>query len=825
MHTPLNWISLYTPIDTLLAKKNITDIAHEYSIHTAEIDGIEEHRIDKVVIGKVLRCEKHPESKKLSICEVLIGAGETTVILTGAPNIATATYVPVALVGAVLGGNFTIGERMMAGYMSRGMICGADEIGLALESDGGIMVLEDIWERDILESMIGRSVFDLSLPFPGINGKVYAYTLGDTTFEIDNKFITNRPDLFGVYGNAREWWAVFDLPFESYIAKEVPTHKTPFPLSIQTDRCLSYNAIKMDTIQVSKSPLSLALMMQRAWLAEKMDLVDITNLILTEFGQPMHVFDADKIIGGITVRLASKGEKILALNGVEYELTGDDMVIADDRGPIAIAWVIGGMDSAVSDLTTNVIWESATFDAVSVRLTAQRHSIRTDASTRYEKSLDPLLAGFATSRILDYLKFLEKNINITATASYLNEEKVNHITIDVEYDFINKKAWTPIPETRVQGILQKLGFEYTLKKTGLSIVVPSWRASKDISIKEDMAEEVIRIYGYDHIEPTPLDANFSISTKNTTKDLRNICLDFWKHQNWNEAYNYSFSNTELDTKAWLVDMSDAIGIQNAYNVDYTHMRRSLSVRLFESIANNRNNEKQLRFFEMGNVYSRNPVYTNTVNELINTINPKPYGEVPMIAGATTDDDIASLRESTELFLNSVLGYLPPLRQTKNDASTLFHPGITWEYHVWDMTILRFGKVHPETTEAFNIPHDTLYWEADMRILQDGYLDREIRLQPISRFQSIPRELNFIMDESLHTGPLASMIEAHHPWIQGVIVDSIYRDKEKIWKKQKSVNFAFFLQSQEDTISDNQALEIQNDIIALMSSHGCQLRSL
>ena len=255
----------------------------------------------------MIACEKHPDSKKLSIVRVNIGNNEEETILTGAPNISEATYVPVALVGAVLGGDFTISDRMMAGMMSRGMICGADEIGLATESDGGIMILENTWDRDLLESQVGKSLFDLSLSFPGMGGKTYTYTLRDTTFEIDNKFITNRPDLFGVYGNAREWHAVFDIPFTEYTPGIQSSNDTPtLPLNIETDRCLAYNAIKMENITVNKSPFGISLMMERAGLAPKMDLVDITNLILTEFGQPMHVFDADKVSGTITVRLAKK---------------------------------------------------------------------------------------------------------------------------------------------------------------------------------------------------------------------------------------------------------------------------------------------------------------------------------------------------------------------------------------------------------------------------------------------------------------------------------------------------------------------------------------
>lgn len=301
-----------------------------------------------------------------------------------------------------------------------------------------------------------------------------------------------------------------------------------------------------------------------------------------------------------------------ALNGIEYTLTEEDMVIADDNGPIALAGVIGGMDSAVSETTTNVIWESATFDAVSVRLSAQRHGVRTDASTRYEKSLDPLLASFAVGRIYDYLEFLGKNIETTAIGSYLDAKQVNKPIINVTYDFINTKAGTVIPHEKVNAILTRLGFEFTMNNSELVIVVPSWRASKDISIKEDIAEEVIRVFGYDNIPLQTLGANTGISSKNQLKSLKDISLNFWKHQNWNEVYNYSFTNKSLDEYIGYDSMENSVGIQNAFNVEYTHMRRSLSVRLFDNIAKNCNIEDSLKFFEIGKVYTKENNYTETL---------------------------------------------------------------------------------------------------------------------------------------------------------------------------------------------------------------------
>jgi phenylalanyl-tRNA synthetase beta chain len=830
MKTPLSWISLYSPLSPLLEKNTLKSLAHEYSIHTAEIDGIEDHFIDKVVIGKVISCEKHTESKKLSIVEVLVWNGEKTTILTGAANIALATYVPVAVVGAILPWDFVIWERMMAGMLSRGMICSDDELGLATERAEWIMILEEHWDTNLLESMIGQSFFDLTLPFPGHTEKEYRFPLRDATFEIDNKFITNRPDLFSVYGNAREWHTVFGVPFAEYNSKSVDTIlsgvENTFSLKIETERCFAYNAWKMEDITIGKSPWGVSLMMERAGLAPKMDIVDITNCIMTELGQPMHAFDADKIVWWITVRMAKVGEKLLALNGSEYILTSDDMVIADARWPVALAWVIGGMESAVSESTTSIIWESACFDPISVRLSSQRHGLRTDASTRYEKSLDPLLTRTVLPRVLEYMRFMGKTGEISAFAEYLSKEKVNHTQIDVSYEFLSTKIWITIPETEIKRILLNLGFIIKNEEPWiLTIEVPSWRATKDINIREDIAEEVWRVYGYDNVPLIPLTANFSISQKNADKVLRDKTLSYFSHRWWSEVYNYSFSNQELDKKLSLGSADDAVAIKNAFNVDYTHMRRSLAGRLLENIRDNSRHNESLRFFEIWNIYSRNGQRNALVEEFLKDIDTTPFSERKMIAWVMQSSSIDTLRQEIEGYLENVLGFIPPLFQDNGAILPFLHPGISGSYMIGDDAIVRFWQVHPETIESYEIPLWVFYFEIEFTSLLNLVNESDRVFHPLSRFQTIRRELNFVMDERTRTGDVANHINATHPWIQNITVDSIFRDEVKVWVGKKSVNFAFSLVNTENTISDNDALEVQNNIIATMEKLWYNLRTL
>lgn len=842
MRIPLSWVSLYTPISGLISESNIRDLAHQYSTHTAEIDGIEEYRIDKVVVAKVLSCEKHPDSKKLSIVRVNQGEFGEETILTGAWNIVDAKYVAVAMIGAVLPGDFTIAERPMAGMISRGMICGADEIWVSKAESTGIMILEEIWDEKELEKMLGKSFFDLKLPFPWRKGETYYYPIWEPMFEIDNKFITNRPDLFSVVGNAREFHAVFDLPTHlTPFNLETDTDKTPqgtksLDTKVETKNCLSYHLLEMIDIEVGKSPLGISLMMDRAELSVKMDLVDITNLIMTELGQPMHVFDKDKLKGNITVRQAKKWETILALNGSSYTLTPDDMVIADDSWPVAIAWVIGGMETAVSEMTKNIVWESACFDATAVRLTAQRHGIRTDASTRYEKSLDPILAGTTFPRVIEYLKFLEKNIVFGGTSHFLDATRVNNICLDVEYDFINMKAGVLIPKEAVNGILTRLGFKISVPpgntaikniqsmdsvsdvfQERIHIEVPSWRASKDINIKEDIAEEVARVYGYDKTPFISLWWSFSIGKKNVDAKLRNIVLSHLAHKNWNEIYTYSFTNEKLESQILNNSLEDAIKVVNAFNEEYTHMRTSLAPRLFMAASDNVKHAKQFGFFEIGKIYKKDVL---NQSPLLKDISPKPFLEEKKIAWVRIGGTLENLRKDIEWLLDKVLSYIPPVHT--GTSLSFLHPGASGRYMEDDRIIAEFWKIHPAVASNFWL-EEWFYFEIDFSTLLEHMEDGEVRFESISRYQTIPRELNFVMNTHTPTGEVARTLDALHPWITHVTVDSIFEDAEKIGSGKKSVNFAFTLSSHDATISDEEALSVQNLIIEEMEKKGFELR--
>ena len=577
-----------------------------YSIHTAEIDAIEEVGIeDKVVIAKVISTRPHPDSDHLNLVELDCGSLGARKIVCGAENVRTSKYVALAVVGAKLGAerDFEIKLSTIRGEASEGMICSEDELGLQEERAAGIMVLENHFPESLLASKLGTPFYDLEISIPGNGTDIYSFPLKDTVFEIDNKFITNRPDLFSAEGNAREFGAIFSLPFTSYTGN-FPEVSKKLSVEIDSVYVLSYELISIENLSAGVSPLGIDQMLRKAGITPKYDLVDITNSIMTELGQPMHAFDADTVVGNITVRQARDGETLLALDSKEYTLTSKDIVIADAEKVLAIAGVIGGMSSAVSATTKNVYFEAACFDPVSIRLTTQRLAVRTDSSMRFEKSLDPTLARRVLPRVLDILKFLGKNTTCTGAFSYLDSTKVRDISITMDLAFIEKKLGLTVSKERTEEILSRLGFETTFSGNSFIAKVPSWRATKDISIKEDLVEEIGRINGYELVPDTPVTGPFSIATKNESIELRNQINTYFSSERLFEIYDYSFSNQKKDALIGYADDSNAVHIQNAFNVEYTMMRRSMVSNILEAVAENLKQQKKFGFFEIGKIFEK-----------------------------------------------------------------------------------------------------------------------------------------------------------------------------------------------------------------------------
>ncbi len=548
------------------------------TMKTAECEGVErvgEH-FSSAVAARVLTVEPLPKGKNKRVT-IDAGDGAIHTVVCGAPN-ARPELLTVWLPPGSQLGNRKIGRARFEGVESEGMLASAAELSLG-DDDKGLIELDGLKAGERL---------------PGL--------YPDWVIEIDNKSLTHRPDLWGHYGLAREVAALAGGKLVDPVDPSRLSHGTGVIEVEIADYalCPRYSALLMENVRVSPSPQWLQFRLESVGMNPVSNIVDVTNYVLAELPQPMHAFDADKLAGNtIFVRLARVGEKLKALNGEEYVLATSDLVIADGAGPIAIAGVIGGADSAISETTTRIVLESANFHPTSVRLTSARHKLRTDASMRFEKALDPENTVRGLARAVELIAGICPAARARGGISDARGAVTAPDPIRITVDFISKKLGKQLGEEQIRNILSALGFgvEAVGPKT-LLVSIPSWRATKDISLKDDLVEEIGRIVGYGEITPAaPLVQCIPPPVSPVRSYQRKVRLDM-AAQGFTEVYNYSFVNQTAVARFGL-DTSTHIAVKSPIAAEHTHMRRSLLPGLFENIVNNTRNYRDFRIFEIG----------------------------------------------------------------------------------------------------------------------------------------------------------------------------------------------------------------------------------
>ncbi len=591
-----NWLKQYVNLPSNISA---LDVAARLKAVTVEVEGVKNQGelLQNVVVGRVVSAVKHPNADKLKLCRVDIGADEIQIVCGGS-NVVEGMLAAIGKVGAKVqwhgeGELIELAPTKIRGEDSFGMICAADEIGL-----GEMFVKKD--EKEILDlsnfadkkNIVGLSVAEVL----GLN---------DTILEIDNKSLSNRPDLWGHYGMAREVAVLFNRDLKKYETKEVKPGKD-FKLKVEIQDaklCPRYMAVAVSGIQVGPSP---------KWLQEKLlavgsnpinNIVDITNYIMLDLGQPLHAFDASKVGHNIGVRLAKNGEKFVALDKAEYTLTENDLMIVSGEKSLGIAGVKGGMESGTYADTTAVIFESANFDPITVRKTATRLGLRTDSAVRYEKSLDPNMCEVALRKLVELTMEVCPEAKVV---SKIMDEKKFHLSvgpIELASDIFTKKLGVEIPQKDILNILTRLGFEVKVKKNSLMVKIPTWRATKDISIAEDIVEEVVRFFGFENIPATLPTFPINPPEKNALRALeRDVAETLVKTLGYNEVYNYSFVSDAQVVKMG-DDLSKYLELDNPLSKERPFLRRNLLPNLFENIKNNIENYSEVKIFEIGKVFS------------------------------------------------------------------------------------------------------------------------------------------------------------------------------------------------------------------------------
>ena len=579
MKLSLNWIKDYVKIPNDL---ELSRLAYDLTMSTVEVEGVTElaRKFDKIVMGVVKEILPHPNADKLKICKTDVGSGELREIVCGGSNLSEGQKVAVALPGAMVRwhGEGDLIEMKIAkvrGAESYGMICASSEIGLF----------------DLFPFTDEDTIVDLSeFAAPAGTNLAEALGLDDVILEIDNKSLTNRPDLWGHYGIAREISALYDLPLAEFVSFAPPS-AAGFKVAIDDPaRCYRYIGVQIEGVSVKPSPFEIQSRIWRVGVRPINAIVDITNYVMLATGQPTHAFDADNISGHITVRCARDSEKLLLLNGKELSLSPEDLMITDNDGSVGLAGVMGGDKDSVLAETNRVILEIANFEAIGIRRTATRHEVRTEAAIRFEKGIDPERGDITLS--LAMKMFAEFFPSMSVTGFHDNyPSKLKKSEVDVSLDWLQRRLGKRITNDDIKRMLERLGFAVKFDGDNMHITSPTWRSTGDISIPDDIMEEVARMYGFENFEPTPITTSFEASINQLELDLDRKIKEYLAFRcGMFEIFTYPWVSDEY-LRAIFPGDTKMLSISTPPSPDERFIRSSLIPNLCKAVAGN------LRFFD------------------------------------------------------------------------------------------------------------------------------------------------------------------------------------------------------------------------------------
>ena len=602
MKVSLNWIRDYVQLP---ADADLKKLAYDLTMSTVEVEDTIElaKQFDHMVVGVINTIEQHPNADKLRVCMTDIG-GRVESIVCGGSNLREGMKVAVALPGAVCrwhgeGEPVEIKKSKLRGVDSYGMICGAVEIGLA-----------DLFPTKEEAHILDLSDFDAPAGTPLAD----ALDLNDIILEIDNKSMTNRPDLWGHYGIAREIAALYDLPMKEFPHFDRNVANTSgFHVTVEdAERCPRYLSAQIEGLSVKPAPYQMQSRIWKVGMRPINALVDITNYVMLATGQPTHAFDSDHIAGHVIVRRAGEGEKLLLLNGKELALSGDDLVIADDAGVVGLAGVMGGAKDSILPETDKVILEVANFDAKGIRRTALRYDNRTEASARYEKAIDPERCDQAFDLSMQLLGQLYPEMKVTG----LVDEYPRHLKqaeIDVPLSWLERRLGKRLPPEEIRHKMELLGYGISFSGDNMHVVVPTWRSTGDVSIQADIMEEVARMYGYENFEAEPITTSFDGAINQLDKDLERHIKEYLAIRcGMQEVFNYPWMDEQF-VNAVLQSTDGILYLSTPPSPAEKYIRSSLLPNLCKDVVKNERYYSEFAIFETAQVF-RDENYTSPYDE-------------------------------------------------------------------------------------------------------------------------------------------------------------------------------------------------------------------
>ncbi len=811
MQISYNWLKQFIKLD--ITPEETSEILTNLGL---EVEGIESFESLKgglkgVVVGHVVACEQHPNADKLRITKVDLGNGEAPVqIVCGAPNVAVGQKVPVATIGTVLydkeGNEFVIKKGKIRGEESFGMICAEDELGLGNGHDG-ILVLSD----KLKPGTPASEVFEI-------------YT--DSVFEIG--LTPNRADAMSHWGVARDLRAglVQLKPHNTYSELITPSvskfkvEKRTLKYDLVVDdvkQVPRYCGVTISGIEVKPSPAWLQNQLKAVGITPKNNIVDATNYILHELGQPLHAFDASRIKGNkIIVKNAKAGSKFITLDGVERTLHEEDIVICDENQPLCLAGVLGGQHSSVTENTTAIFLESAYFNPVSIRKTAKRHGISTDASFRFERGIDPNI----TSYVLKHAAILITEIaggEITSDITDLYPKKIEDFSVFLNYNQVNKILGEEIPNETIKKILVSLDIKITnITDKGLGLSIPPYRV--DVQREIDVIEEILRVYGFNNIKTgSKINATIANSSKTDDHKVQNIVANQLVSQGFYEIMANSLTTAQYSELVEDLNKSHQVHILNPLSSDLAIMRQSLLFGGLESIAYNINRKNaDLRYFEFGKTYAK----TLTGFE--------EYKHLALFATgneAPNNWNIASKPVDFFLFKGYIDAILDRLGLTKINTQPLdnkmFSEGIS--YFLGDRKIVSFGTVAKNILKHFDIKQDVYFadfnWASILNVVSS-----KIKFAEISKYPVVKRDLALLLKEDVSFSDVHRIVKlSDKNLINDVSLFDVY-EGDKLPEGTKSYAISIKLQDKEKTLTDSQIEKIMAKIQQqLQTETGAELR--
>ncbi len=742
---------------------------------------------DKVVVAQVLTKEKHPDADRLNVLTVDVGQVEPLSIVCGAGNVTVGMKAPCALVGAKLPG-IEIKQAKVRGIASFGMMCSEKELGLAEESTG-LMVLD-------ARAMVGQSI------------RVHL-DLDDQLFTL--KLTPNRCDCLSLYGIAREvsaltGAAVASLSSSTFNETGAQTKKIKITA---TSACSRYDGRVISGVNAqAQTPAWMAKRLERCGLHSISALVDVTNYVLLELGQPMHAFDLNKLNGGIEVRFARAGEKLKLLNEQHVDLQEDILVIADDQAPIALAGVMGGADSAVSNTTTDIFLESAFFSPSVIAGKSRRLGFSSDAAYRFERGVDFSATGYALARATQLI--LDICGGQAGTMTSMQGELPVRLPVKLRTSRVLRVLGVALPTEQIAQILSRLGMIFEQQGEAFWVTPPSYRF--DIQIEEDLIEEVARVYGYENILPAPIQARMSILPRKESQRPLAQLMHAMAARDYQETINYAFVDA-----AWERDLcgnSSPIVLKNPIASQMSVMRSSLLGGLIESLRTNlARKQMRVRLFEVGGCFSK--VGNDYLQQ--ERLAGLAYGgaQSEQWGVPTHNVDFYDVKGDVEALFSTL-----PLN-FKAAVHTASHPGKSAQILLDGKEIGWIGELHPQLQQQYDLPNPPVWFEVDMSALTSISVPK---VAAISRVPLVRRDIAVLADESVLVSTLLSaMCEAKAPYVESVELFDLYRGKG-VEQGKKSLAFRVLLQDTQKTLTESEIESSTQLLILVLEKNGVKLRS-